>query len=150
MSLNKNLNFINDIKDCLSFADTSLDEYDILNLQDCFIKKGVSFLSFKNIALGRKIIQKILVSIKSYKNIGCVVENDVGINKGYFNILQFFLRDKKIVNKNKFKLNNILDRIYFDFIWIEMSEKIRLFFDENSINEFLLKKYEYPVLIVII
>jgi len=134
-----------------NYFDLPLLENDILTLQQVFVTQGVQYIKTKNVESGRKIINMILASLKYYKKIGCVTQNNL-LPLTACNILDEIEFEKNRTGNLLFDLENFFTvNPSFDFIWMELSKKlsdeyscvsIKNIFDMYHVEERL------PVLIV--
>jgi len=145
------LNFEKNIKSSKKIRGP-LSEADILDLEDKFLTNGFHYINVNDIECGRKLIYSFLQSLNCYTNTAALSISNISLDNTIIDLYYELVKGEYIDFLSYRGLEEFfIDQFYYDFIWIEASDRLMHYhwFSEfiEKILFFKLAKH-LPVLIV--
>ncbi|MCL4229634.1 hypothetical protein KJZ61_02995 [Candidatus Dependentiae bacterium] len=107
-----------------SIISDDLTEDDIIILQEDFLVNGLHHIQVSDTSNGRSLIGMFLASLDCYHNVACLTADVVSDEQKIIDLLQDlreYARGRDItVCLDEF----LVERFYYDFLWIECSEQL--------------------------
>jgi len=132
---------------CEPFSDS-----DILNLQDAFLTNGIHYIKTDNIFAGRALITLFLNSLNCHNNVATLSLSSEPLQNGITDLYAELILGGHLNQNLSHELEDFfLEKFYYDFMWIEATEKL---LDSFWTEEFFKKITDFkldqliPILIV--
>lgn len=99
-------------------------EQDIIDLHNIFLTHGVHYITVVDLKQGRELVQTLLQSLHYYTNVACVTLDHEPLAESVCDVYAEMATQYSPVITNDIVEQYLLDRFYFDFMWIEASEQL--------------------------
>lgn len=101
-----------------------LGDFQIIELQNIFMKPTIHEITVKNMSSGRSLINIILKSLRYYHNIGCLTAIPICLDDQTIDMYQLIQKYTQSFQIDRAIEDFFVDHSYFDFVWIEMAKDL--------------------------
>lgn len=99
-------------------------EQEIIDLHNMFLTNGVHYISVVDLKQGRELVQTFLTSLHCYTSIACLTLSHEQLADDVCDVYAELATEYSPIINGDIIEQYLLDRFYFDFLWIEASPQL--------------------------
>jgi len=111
--------------ECAKKISEQLSETDILDLEDKFLTHGFHYINVKDIAAGRRLVDKFLDSLQCYTQNAALTISNGSLELCVTDIYYELFKGGYVDSTYNFDFDGFfIHHFYYDFMWIEASNEL--------------------------
>lgn len=117
----------------MNFFNPPLSDFEIIKFQNLLMAPSVHYITTKNVTTGRYLMNLFLSAFKKYHNVGCLaMTHNQQLFDYVFDLSKLQRPDISFLDAIELFC---IENPYLNFVWIEVSQKLREQFSETQIQK---------------